>query len=276
MSEEMLESSPRAAQKSIEAAGFDEDLKNRLLERIASADFKSQNAGAMSTLNMPSAAGKGTRDQAAARAWDGNETLEDAALRMLDDAHKRIRTVPKIPSPVRTPKRVDAGRPGPGAPGTGTRLANARDRTSKYAFMKDESLSAEERENMRRQLKERFTPSARGAVPATLQGLASLAEQRIDDAIARGQFKNLPRGRPIERDHNMSSPFLDTTEYFMNKIIQKQQIVPPWIEKQQELVTEAARFRGRLRNDWLRARVFDDRRKPYGFKEFWRDLFAKE
>ena len=38
----------------------------------------------------------------------------------------------------------------------------------------------------------------------------------------------------------------------MNKIIQKQEIVPPWIEKQQELVSTAARFRGRLRSDWKR------------------------
>lgn len=50
----------------------------------------------------------------------------------------------------------------------------------------------------------------------------------------------------------MSSPFLDTTEYFMNKIIQKQEIVPPWIEKQQEVGSTAARFRGRLRADWKR------------------------
>jgi hypothetical protein len=38
----------------------------------------------------------------------------------------------------------------------------------------------------------------------------------------------------------------------MNKIIQKQEIVPPWIEKQQELVSTATRFRGRLRSDWKR------------------------
>ena len=38
----------------------------------------------------------------------------------------------------------------------------------------------------------------------------------------------------------------------MNKMIQRQDIVPPWIEKQQELVKAAAVFRGRLRNDWRR------------------------
>ena len=38
----------------------------------------------------------------------------------------------------------------------------------------------------------------------------------------------------------------------MNKIIQKQDIVPPWIEKQQELVKAANVFRSRLRADWKR------------------------
>ena len=38
----------------------------------------------------------------------------------------------------------------------------------------------------------------------------------------------------------------------MNKMIQRQEIVPPWIEKQQELVKAANVFRARLRNDWKR------------------------
>jgi hypothetical protein len=38
----------------------------------------------------------------------------------------------------------------------------------------------------------------------------------------------------------------------MNKMIQRQDIVPPWIEKQQELIKAAHVFRARLRNDWKR------------------------
>ncbi len=133
------------------------------------------------------------------------------------------------------------------------RLANARDRTSVYALSQDPSLSEKERENMRKILKERFTVGAR-PMPGSVQGLAALANERIEDAIARGQFKNIARGKGknVERDYNANSPFLDTTEYFMNKIIQKQEIVPPWIEKQQELVKAAAVFRARLRADWKR------------------------
>lgn len=136
---------------------------------------------------------------------------------------------------------------------SGERLANARDKTSMYALSQDSTMTEKERAQMRKQLKERFTAGAR-PMPASIQGLAALANERIEDAIARGQFKNIPRGKGtnIERDYTASSPFLDTTEYFMNKIIQKQDIVPPWIEKQQELVKTAATFRSRLRADWKR------------------------
>jgi hypothetical protein len=38
----------------------------------------------------------------------------------------------------------------------------------------------------------------------------------------------------------------------MNKMIKRQDLVPPWIEKQQELVKAAHTFRMRLRTDWRR------------------------
>ena len=170
---------------------------------------------------------------------------------MLDDSHKRLRSptraprvAAKIPLPRPTPKKNIS---------PADRLASARDKTSVYAFSQQQDLSEAEREKFRKELKERFTPGAR-PMPTTLQGLTSLANERIEDAIARGQFKNIPRGKGtnVEKDYNANSPFLDTTEYFMNKIIQRQEIVPPWIEKQQELVKAVASFRGRLRNDWKR------------------------
>ena len=89
-------------------------------------------------------------------------------------------------------------------------------------------------------------------MPNTITGLASLANERIEDAIARGQFKDIPRGKDVKRDARADNPFIDTTEYIMNKIIQRQEIVPPWIEKQQDLVKQLHIFRARLRNDWKR------------------------
>lgn len=172
---------------------------------------------------------------------------------MLNDAHKPLRVPSKIPQPRGSPVTVDMRMKKAIQKSRGERLANARDRTSIYALSQDPSLSEKEKEETRKVLKERFTPGGR-PMPTSIQGLAALANERIEDAIARGQFKNIPRGKGknIERDYTASSPFLDTTEYFMNKIIQKQEIVPPWIEKQQELVKEAQNFRSRLRNDWKR------------------------
>ncbi|KAF2224922.1 hypothetical protein BDZ85DRAFT_167350, partial [Elsinoe ampelina] len=250
LTSESLETGGRSARKAVDEAGFSEDLKKQLEERIANAGFRSENASAFAQAELRPSAGAGTRDIAGAAPWAGTESVEDAALRMLNDAHKPLKR-PARPPGIRMPTKVDTGRSRTKGAGSGTRIANARDKTSIYSSLKDSSMTEEEREQMRKELKERFTPGAR-AVPATIQGLASLANERIEDAIARGQFKNLPRGKKIERDYNASSPFLDTTEYFMNKIIQRQEIVPPWIEKQQELVSTANRFRARLRSDWKR------------------------
>ena len=174
---------------------------------------------------------------------------------MLNDVHKPLRRPgpSRIPAPRGMPGNVDLRMRRAIEKSKGERLANARDKTSIYALSQDSTMTEQEREQMRKQLKERFTSGAR-PMPASVQGLAALANERIEDAIARGQFKNIPRGKGknIERDYTASSPFLDTTEYFMNKIIQKQEIVPPWIEKQQELVKAAASFRSRLRADWKR------------------------
>jgi len=148
---------------------------------------------------------------------------------------------------------------------SGERLANARDKTSIYAFSQSEDLSPKEREEMQKILKERFQPGAR-PMPNSIAGLASLANERIENAIARGQFKNIPRGKGVNKevDYNANSPFIDTTAYFMNKMIQRQDIVPPWIEKQQEVVKTATTFRSRLRNDWKRhaARVIASKGGP--------------
>ncbi|KXL45264.1 MAG: hypothetical protein FE78DRAFT_90701 [Acidomyces sp. 'richmondensis'] len=252
MSEEYLEEGGKSARKAVEEAGFSEDLKQQLQEKIAKAKFMSDNASAFASASIYSSAGRSTRDIAAAQPWTGTESVEDASLRMLMDAHKPLRQPARPPGLRGPPPKVDTGRPSKSSgTSTGTRLANARDRSSAYSFMKDSGLSEQEREKLRQEMRARFQPGVRD-VPATIKGLSSLANERIEDAIARGLFKNLPRGKSIQRDYNASSPFIDTTEYFMNKMIQKQDIVPPWIEKQQELVSTATKFRSRLRTDWRR------------------------
>ncbi|PYH36624.1 DnaJ family domain-containing protein [Aspergillus neoniger CBS 115656] len=249
MTEQAVLEGGRSAQRNMQQAGFSDELKQQLEERVAAAAFKNEYAAAHSIADMPSSAGQGTRDIASAQAWTGTETTHDITLRMLDDSKKRIRTPYKIPQPNPVDMRIS---PKP-KDSTGVRLAKARERTATYSLSQSEGISEDEREAMRREMRERFSPGAR-PMPATLQGLSALANERIEDAMARGQFNRIKRGKGVntETDHRANSPFIDTTEYFMNKMIQKQEIVPPWIEKQQDLAREVDRFRSRLRAEWRR------------------------
>jgi Domain of unknown function (DUF1992) len=171
---------------------------------------------------------------------------------MLDDSKKPMRVPYKIPNPT-APVNVNLRPATKVRHSTGSRLASARDKTQVYTLSQSAGLSDKEREEVKKQLTARFEAGAR-SMPMSIQGLSALANERIEDAIAKGQFKNLPRGKGkhTQTDHNANSAFIDTTEYFMNKIIQKQEIVPPWIEKQQDIAREVDRFRQRLRAEWRR------------------------
>ena len=259
----------RSASKNVvQEAGFSEELKSKLEERIAAATFRSENAQAFATAGLSvsdtlqivyfaidqfrkSNVGQGTRDLAYSTPWTGAETTEDSVLRMLVDTHKPLKGPQSSKPSAQQLPPVDTKITRRTKHSPGQRLANARDRSSSYSFSRDPSLSEKEKQQMRADLKERFTPGAR-PMPASVQGIRSLANERIEDAIGRGLFKNLPRGKEIERDYNASSPFIDTTEYLLNRLVQRQDIVPPWIEKQQELAREIDKFRTRLRNDWKR------------------------
>ncbi|PLB55231.1 hypothetical protein P170DRAFT_443083 [Aspergillus steynii IBT 23096] len=249
MTEQAMLEGGRSARKNMEQAGFSEDLKKELEERIAASAFKSEHATAHSIVDMPESAGQGTRDIAGAQPWGGSENLHDVTLRMLDSSKKPLRTPYKIPQPNPVDMRIS---PKP-KKSPGLRLAEAKERTSTYTLSQSPGVSDHEREAMRKEMRERFTPGAR-PMPVTIQGLTSLANERIEDAIARGQFDKIKRGKGIntETDHNANNAYIDTTEYFMNKMIQKQELVPPWIEKQQEIAREVGRFRDRLRTEWRR------------------------
>ena len=169
---------------------------------------------------------------------------------MLDSSKKKpMKTPYKIPQP--NPVDFRFSRKPPKSPGL--RIADAKERTATYTLSQSPGVSDSEREAMRREMRDRFSPGAR-SIPMSVDSLSSLANERIEDAMARGQFNKIKRGKGInvETDHNANSAYIDTTEYFMNKIIQSQEVVPPWVEKQQQRASEVNRFRERLRVDWRR------------------------
>ncbi|RFU80621.1 hypothetical protein TARUN_1577 [Trichoderma arundinaceum] len=249
--EEALFSGGSAGRRAVQDAGFSEELKEKLLGKIADANFRQEYSSALAEKDLTSTAGEGTRHIATAAPWTGEESTADSVLRMLDDAKKPLKPEfrGKFQPPVVDPrvKRSPVIHPR-------QKAINARDRASLYAGMglkEEKGLSDKEREEMRKEFRSRFEPVAR-AMPATPSGLAALANEQIENAIARGKFKNIARGKGVEIDLARSNPFVDTTEYLLNRIIQRQDIVPPWIEKQQELQKTADALRSRLRVDWKR------------------------
>ena len=169
---------------------------------------------------------------------------------MLDDSKKPIRF--KRPRLVDTPPvRFERSPRPPKSPGL--RIARAKEKTSAYTQSQSEGISEKERASLRREMQDRFTPGF-SASPLSLHGLSSLANERIEDAMAGGHFKAIPRGKGVnvEPDRTANNALIDTTEYLMNKMVKRQDLVPPWIEKQQEVFREVGKFRERLRVEWRR------------------------
>lgn len=202
--EETLLTGGRAGQQAVRDAGFSEDLKARLLAKLESAQLHSAEP------TIPDSADAGTRHTATARPWDGTETREDAVRRMLEDAKPRLKGTARAPGVV-----VDMRVRGQRRVGAGERLAEARDRVAGYQGRSGEWMGAmteEEREARRKEYSERFGPGVR-TMPATMTGLAGLANERIEEAMARGAFKGIPRGKGVERDGRADNPFIDTVSF---------------------------------------------------------------
>lgn len=151
----------RSGRRAVEEAGFDPDLKARLVARISSTP----STPGVSERHVAPGAGSGTRHHATAQPWAGAESTEDAVLRMLDDAKPRLpRDLrgPPVPPPV-AKRRVD----GP------QRVAGARERAESY---RETGLSKDERRQVAGEYAEKFGPGVR-SVPS-LTGLASMADAK--------------------------------------------------------------------------------------------------
>ncbi|MBM6386961.1 MAG: DUF1992 domain-containing protein [Paenibacillus sp.] len=86
-------------------------------------------------------------------------------------------------------------------------------------------------------------------VPRSINDMGLLSDEIIRSARARGEFEDLPgRGKPFVQDPLMNNPYIDTTEYYLNKIIQRNGAAPPWVMKQQEVNTDISTFRTQMKS----------------------------
>ncbi|BFZ57148.1 hypothetical protein PYCC9005_004198 [Savitreella phatthalungensis] len=118
------------------------------------------------------------------------------------------------------------------------RIAQAHAETNSYR-------AATERSKEFAAAEEKFRP-----MPDTLEGLQSLAEERIEEARRNGAFRNLEgKGKALDLAE-ARQPMVDRTEYFLNQIIKKQGALPPFVDAQVNLDKAVADFRRCLRLEW--------------------------
>ena len=170
----------------------------KLQDRISQATFNATYPRAQAEATLPRAADKITRNIAADAPWTGEESTHDSVLRMLTDVHKPLKMPVPKPTlsslPLKGPPKIATPQKGTG------RVLAAKEASQGYSL-----------------LKEKLSPGFR-AMPATMEGLASLAEERIQEARSRGQFNNLPgRGKPVEKDHLNDSAYIDRTGKISSK-----------------------------------------------------------
>ena len=210
----------------------------RLRQLAEGSTFKKDNAQALSALKIPSTAPKQSRAAALDKPWEGNESQSDTVLRMLTDKYKPLKG--SSTSSGRTASSTSKL--------TAAKLVSAKESLETYTKGKEEDY-AMVREKLEGAKFKEYDISAY----ASLEGFAALAERKIQAAQQQGLFKNLPgAGKPAEKDHLAQSPYLDPTEYFLNRIIQKQGSKPPWIQAQQELEEAMNVFRRSLQAEWRR------------------------
>ena len=76
----------RAGRKAVEEAGFSEELRAKLLDRLQDTQFQSTYSASITEASLPAyASGRGARDIATAKPWTGTESTADAVNRMLND-----------------------------------------------------------------------------------------------------------------------------------------------------------------------------------------------
>ncbi|KAJ3342742.1 hypothetical protein HDU93_001314 [Gonapodya sp. JEL0774] len=84
--------------------------------------------------------------------------------------------------------------------------------------------------------------------PSSATGWQGIVEERIEQAKRAGLFDDIKgRGRPIQESSDSNNPFLDRTEYFLNKAIKSQGNRPYFIEMSKDIDEEIRLFRKEMR-----------------------------
>lgn len=229
------------------------DLREKL-EKIANnpSNFEFHHQQAIGISKLPSSADRATRDIAMAKPWRGVESNYDLSSRMLNDSIKplKLKVNKSTPNTIITPPQSIK-----------SRIHDAKEGALEYRLAKvstggkNKQDQADEDDGWSEMYRERLLgPSMllNDSFASVDNSIKSLADQKIMDAQRRGEFKNIKRGKPLEKSYgDAENMFIDRTEYHLNQILKKQDALPPWIEQQGGCSLRVAKFRDELDKEWL-------------------------
>lgn len=227
--------------------------------------FENEYQGEISYSRIPIYVGKESENIALLKPWKGGNNAEDLnsilqneiMLKKYNGNWKRKGTL-VAPRSLRRSENIQ------------DRLHKAREKTLDYTLAKydqkmpnkDEEYEKQQSEKFREMYKERLLGVEQVSLSALNHSIKSLADSKIEEAMSKGAFNNLPRGRAIDNEFNHNA-YVDGTEYHLNKMLKNQKVTLPWIEKQGSVHIEIQDFRRRLKNDWLTrvVHIIDDKLK---------------
>ncbi|GAV53282.1 hypothetical protein ZYGR_0AI05660 [Zygosaccharomyces rouxii] len=129
------------------------------------------------------------------------------------------------------------------------KIETAQKRAVKYKLRQEKIQKArdqKEQAHFRELYAERFTPIG------SFEKLESLADRRIEESMKQGGFKDVGkvRGKPTKLPR--PNQHVSTTEHYLNNILVKQNVVPPWIENQSRVNRDVTEFRAELFREFER------------------------
>lgn len=129
------------------------------------------------------------------------------------------------------------------------KLETAQKRAMRYKLRQEkiqEAKDQKEQAHFRELYAERFTPIG------SFEKLESLADKRIEESMRQGGFKDVEKVRGKRTDLPKPNPHLSTTEHYLNNILVKQNVAPPWIENQSRVNLNITEFRTELFGEFER------------------------
>lgn len=222
----------------------DESELQKLYEELPQKTFNKKYEADIRYAKIPEHVNAQSKDIALSKPWNGHEAPEDTSLRMiLDSVTKPIKgstlTQPNLGFAKIRREEVEA-RSVRVSKKLRRKLEDAQDNVLKYKADKHTNTEKREQSEFRALYAEKFTPIG------SFEKLHSLAERRIEECMKLGGFNDLQkiRGKPSEVPR--PNEHIGRTELYLNDMLIRQKIAPPWIETQSRINADVNDFRAHL------------------------------